>query len=238
IQRLLHRRQLWLEIFDPCAEEFCSLSLPIRIGKGSHQYEHQLGVLGWSNAVDCFQVFQISAVCLCGGLFAAAKNASSPDGEQQNTQQHPDPRKSLGLHKGAHVPTAQEKARPHQDPNHNRKDEPRILYSNLRRRGSAEITRQQDGAKNRSSWIEISRQADKLNDAQVHDKAGWISEPDRSLDGNWQLQHLDDRVKEQESHDENGDQASSQQLSLGGAFEFVLRLHICCLQRDESPSII
>src|SRR5215471_19534995 len=115
--------------------------------------------------------------------------------------------------------------RPYQGTNHNRKAKPRILHSHLRRRRPTEIPRQQDRAKNGRTGIQIRPQADKLNDANVHDEPGRISELYRSFHGDRQVQHLDHRVEEQESHRENRDYASSPQLCLGSYSDFVLRLH-------------
>src|SRR5262249_28527431 len=57
-----------------------------------------------------------------------------------------------------------------------------------------EIPRQQDGAKNCRTGIQIRPQADKLNNANAHDELVWISEPYRSFYCNRQVQHLDHRV--------------------------------------------
>src|SRR5215510_11540159 len=87
IQRLLNRRQLWLEFLETRAEEFRSLILLIRICKLSHQYEHQLRVLWRGNAIHGLQIFEFRAVQLRGTLVSTAKNDNRHNDQQQDAQQ-------------------------------------------------------------------------------------------------------------------------------------------------------
>src|SRR5262249_42753578 len=174
VQRLLNWRQVGLKFPETRAEKFHSLVLQVRIRKLSHQYEQQFRVLWRGDAVYGLQVLQIRVAQLRVVPVTAPQGYKSHNDKQQNAHECADPHESRGFQrrqwkKRAQKPVAQKQTRPHQDPDHNRKDKPRILYSHLRRGRSTEIPRQQDGAKNGGAGIEIRPQADKLNDANVDD---------------------------------------------------------------------
>src|SRR5262249_39042178 len=80
--------------------------------------------------------------------------------------------------------------------------------------------------KNSASRIEVRAEADELNDAYVHDESRRIAEPDRSRNGNGQVQNFDHRIEKQEGHCQNSDHASRPQFSFGSDFQFALSLHM------------
>src|SRR5262249_47646621 len=72
VQRLLNRRQLWLEAPETRVEKFRTLFLQIRIRKLSHQDEHQFWILRRGDAVYGLQMFELRAVQLAGTFVMAA----------------------------------------------------------------------------------------------------------------------------------------------------------------------
>src|SRR5579864_47663 len=98
IRRLLNRCQLWLELLETRAEEFCPLILKIRTGELAHQYENPLRILWWRDAVHGLQIFEFRTVPLRGTLVGTAQNDNRHNDEQQNGQQPTDAPTS-GIHK-------------------------------------------------------------------------------------------------------------------------------------------
>src|SRR5437879_3737461 len=74
VQRLLNRCQLWLEFLETRTEKLCSLILKVRTGELAHQYEHQLRVLWWCDAIHGLQIFEFRTVPLRGTLVGTAQN--------------------------------------------------------------------------------------------------------------------------------------------------------------------
>src|SRR5262249_31096029 len=186
IQRLLNRCQLGVKVPETRAEKFCSVVLQVRIREFSHQYEQQLRVFWWGDAVYGLQVLQIRIALRRIVPVTTPKIDNSQDHNQQNTHHYTDSQESTGFQRvqGAQAHIAQKETHPHQDPDHHRKDEPWILHSHLGRGRPTEIPSQQYGSKHGRAGIQISCKANKLDDAQVNDEPGGISEPGCSFYGN------------------------------------------------------
>lgn len=76
--------------------------------------------------------------------------------------------------------------------------EERAANTDVRRNRAAEVTREQDCPEHRCLGDDIERETHDLDDADAEDDAGRIPELRRALDGNLELQQLDDRVEQQE----------------------------------------
>ena len=76
--------------------------------------------------------------------------------------------------------------------------EERAAYADVCRNRPAEITREQDGPEDRRLRDHVQRETQDLDDADAEDDAGRIPELRRALDGDRELEQLDDRVEQQE----------------------------------------
>src|SRR5262249_43880781 len=97
VQRLLNRCQLGVKLRETRVEKFRPLVLQIRICKLSHQYEQQLRVFWWGDAVYRLQVLQIRIAQLRIVPVSTPKIDNSHYDNQQNTHHYADSHESTGF---------------------------------------------------------------------------------------------------------------------------------------------